>query len=124
MPVEQTPHKVRAAKRSISTNKPEDQDNPTPVKVSQKEDIPVARETAQAKVAPTSLEKESSSILAAAAGSSNTSSEEVNANTVDSLLQAPKYQASPPTGPPSTPKRSHKKKKPPKTPLPAVPPST
>ena len=131
----QTPHKVRAAKRSISTNKGEDQDNPTPVKVSQKEDIPVARETAQAKVAPTSLEKESSSILAAADGSSNASSEEVNANTVDSLLQAPKdpatpqpgvadSQASPPTGPPSTPKRSHKKKKPPKTPLPAVPPST
>ena len=134
-PVEETPHKVRAAKRSISTNKGEDQDNPTPVKVSQKEDIPVARETAPAKVAPTSLEKESSSLLAAAAGSSNTSSEEVNANTVDSLLQAPKdpatpqpgvadSQASPPIGPPSTPKRSHKKKKPPKTPLPAVPPST
>ena len=145
----QTPQKERAAKRSISTNKSEDQANVTPVKVIQKDpqDIPVPREMVERQLSasvpfpPTSLRNESSSLLTAPLNSSNISSHgadinvpdpsvvpliqphlkdpAVSPNVVDSQTSTPLAA----TGPPTTPKekpRSHKKKKPPKTPIPAV----
>ena len=143
----ETSQKERAAKRSLSTNKSEDLTNLTPVKVSEKdpEDIPEPREMAERQLSasvtlpPPSLRNESNSLLPPALVSC---SQEADTNVPDPSLVSPiqpqskdpaacqpdvaDSQMSTPvagTDPPTTPKekpRSHKKKKPPKTPIPAV----